>query len=669
MAYTINLTNGTSLIPGGLSPAAVDTSHSSLTLIGKDYSGYGQFLNDNFIHLLENFASTSSPPNPLKGQLWWDITNNILKVYSGSSWKISTGATSSPYSSPPGDLSTLGGDLWFDTTNSQLKVYTGSSWQLIGPTQTPATGDTGAFPANMTDSLSGQPYTVIQFKIFGTIYGIFSKSGFNSSLSGFAQIKPGFNFSTTNTQVMGLNTQDVNPTPGNLVLRDSTGSINVINLSAPGTTTAGTINAGTVNAAFNGDITGNVTGTTVTATTVNTNSLQAANVLATSGITGVLLTANQPNVTGLGNVINLQTNGTTSLTGFAKYNGLEIANIGNETFASINNTPIGNATPSTGVFTTATAGNIVANTNITTNNLTSTGTISGVNLSATNITGTLQTASQPNVTSASNLVTVGNITAGQWSGTIVKPQYGGTGVNNGTNTLTIGGGNYTINQSIAQNAAPYFVGTNFSSIPNGALSNNSITVNVTGGLSGGGTVALGGSVSIGFAGTSYVASITGTSNQVIASSGTGGVTLSLPQAIHTGAGVQFGSFGVGTGASGTTGEIRATNNISAYYSSDIKFKENIRPIPNALDTVLAIGGDLFDWTDSYVESKGGVDGYFVQKEDFGVIAQKVKANFPLASRTREDGSLAVDYAKLSALAFAAIAELKAELDILKAKSN
>jgi len=59
----------------------------------------------------------------------------------------------------------------------------------------------------------------------------------------------------------------------------------------------------------------------------------------------------------------------------------------------------------------------------------------------------------------------------------------------------------------------------------------------------------------------------------------------------------------------------------------------------------------------------------VQKSDFGVVAQKVKANFPLASRTREDGSLAVDYAKLSALAFAAIAELKTELDILKAKSN
>ena len=144
MSYTINLTNGTTLIPGGLSDGTVDTTHSSLTLIGRDYAGYGQFLNENFVYLLENFASTSSPANPLKGQLWWDTANNILKVYSGSSWKISTGATSSPYTSPPSDLSALGGDLWFDTTNTQLKVYSGSQWITIGPVATPATGDTGA---------------------------------------------------------------------------------------------------------------------------------------------------------------------------------------------------------------------------------------------------------------------------------------------------------------------------------------------------------------------------------------------------------------------------------------------------------------------------------------------------------------------------------------------
>jgi len=128
---------------------------------------------------------------------------------------------------------------------------------------------------------------------------------------------------------------------------------------------------------------------------------------------------------------------------------------------------------------------------------------------------------------------------------------------------------------------------------------------------------------------------------------------------------QFNSVGVGTAGSTTAGEIRATNNITAYYSSDIKFKENVQDIPNALSAVNEIGGKLFDWKDSYIQEHGGEDGYFVQKHDFGVIAQDVLAHFPVATRTRPDGSLAVDYEKLCALAFAAIKELNAKVMVLE----
>ena len=133
------------------------------------------------------------------------------------------------------------------------------------------------------------------------------------------------------------------------------------------------------------------------------------------------------------------------------------------------------------------------------------------------------------------------------------------------------------------------------------------------------------------------------------------------------ASVQFGSFGVGTASSGTSGEIRATNNVTAFYSSDSRLKENIRDIPNALDKVSAIGGKLFDWTDTYIQQHGGEDGYFVRKSDFGVIAQDVQPVLPEAVHTREDGTLAVDYEKLCALAFAAIVELRKEVKELKAK--
>jgi hypothetical protein len=137
--------------------------------------------------------------------------------------------------------------------------------------------------------------------------------------------------------------------------------------------------------------------------------------------------------------------------------------------------------------------------------------------------------------------------------------------------------------------------------------------------------------------------------------------------LNTSASYQVNSFGVGTGATGTAGEIRATNNITAYYSSDSKFKENVRDIDDATAKVVAIGGKYFDWTDAYIAEHGGEDGYFIQKADFGVIAQDVQAVFPQAVRARPDGSLAVDYEKLSALAFAAIAELIKRIEVLEAK--
>ena len=140
-------------------------------------------------------------------------------------------------------------------------------------------------------------------------------------------------------------------------------------------------------------------------------------------------------------------------------------------------------------------------------------------------------------------------------------------------------------------------------------------------------------------------------------------------ALTTTGNYQVGSLGVGTSASGVSGEIRAANNITAYYSSDISLKESIRDIPNAVDTVCAIGGKLFDWKDSYIQEHGGEDGYFVRKSDFGVIAQDVEKVFSLAVRTRPDGLLAVDYEKLCALAFAAIKELKDEIEILKGNSK
>ena len=130
---------------------------------------------------------------------------------------------------------------------------------------------------------------------------------------------------------------------------------------------------------------------------------------------------------------------------------------------------------------------------------------------------------------------------------------------------------------------------------------------------------------------------------------------------------QIDSLGVGMSASGTVGEIRATDNVTAYYNSDITFKTNIQDITEALIKVTHISGKTFDWTDEYIQQRGGEDGYFVQKSDFGVIAQDVQSVFPTAVRVKPSGKLAVDYEKLAALAFAAIRELNIEMQDLKAK--
>ena len=149
-----------------------------------------------------------------------------------------------------------------------------------------------------------------------------------------------------------------------------------------------------------------------------------------------------------------------------------------------------------------------------------------------------------------------------------------------------------------------------------------------------------------------------------APSGTAGNTISFTQAMTLSA---AGGLSVGTTADPGAGAIYATGNITAYYSSDIKFKENVQDIPDALGIVTAIGSKTFDWTDEYLAERGGEDEYFQPKQSFGVIAQDVQKVFPQAVRTREDGSLAVDYEKLAILSFGAIGQLLKRVEALEAK--
>jgi hypothetical protein len=192
MAYTINLTDGT--IFATVADGTINTS-SSMILVGKNYAGYGEFLDENFIRLLENGSNTTAPGAPLTGQLWWDKTNSQMKVYNGTTFKIISGATNS--STAP--TSNVTGDLWFDTVNQQLKVYNGSSFILVGPASSSGQGVSGAIVTTVTDNVSVD-HVVIQLFVQNTIVGIISKDATftpQSAITGFSTIGPGLQLSST----------------------------------------------------------------------------------------------------------------------------------------------------------------------------------------------------------------------------------------------------------------------------------------------------------------------------------------------------------------------------------------------------------------------------------------------------------------------------------------
>jgi hypothetical protein len=202
MAYTINLTDGS--IFAVVADGTINTS-SSMTLVGKNYAGYGEFLDENFIHLLENSANATAPGAPLTGQLFWNKTLNVMQVYNGSTWKTISAATAVPF---PGPTSNVAGDLWFDTTNQLLKVYTGTSFLTVGPS---VVAGTGVQAVTISDGITN--HDAIQFTIGGDITGIMSQdSAYTPSpaITGFTQIKPGFQLSSSGSllfQGTALNAQ------------------------------------------------------------------------------------------------------------------------------------------------------------------------------------------------------------------------------------------------------------------------------------------------------------------------------------------------------------------------------------------------------------------------------------------------------------------------------
>lgn len=173
MPYTLRKTNGSTLAI--IQDGAIETS-TDLVFVGKNYAGYGQTVNENFLKLLENFSSSRIPANPLTGQVWFDTSTLKLKVYDGIRFKSLT--ITEIDNKRPSDLRQ--GDQWFDPVDQALYVYNGQDFIKIGPEKS-AKALQSQIAGVLVPGNDNNSYTVLQASIdtgTGSVVAAFSKSSF-----------------------------------------------------------------------------------------------------------------------------------------------------------------------------------------------------------------------------------------------------------------------------------------------------------------------------------------------------------------------------------------------------------------------------------------------------------------------------------------------------------
>jgi hypothetical protein len=191
MAYILNKSDGSILL--SIQDGELDTS-TSLGLLGRNYTGYGEVQNENFIFLLENFANTNPPARPVKGQTWFNSSNNVLNAYTGTVW-IPVGAAT-PSATPPAEVL---GAFWLKTTTEQLYVFTETGWELVGPQGVEGFAKTRAESTILID-VDNVNHAVILFHVNGIVEAICSSTAFTIALSnsipGFLNLLKGINISS-----------------------------------------------------------------------------------------------------------------------------------------------------------------------------------------------------------------------------------------------------------------------------------------------------------------------------------------------------------------------------------------------------------------------------------------------------------------------------------------
>jgi hypothetical protein len=206
MAYQVDKFNGTFLT--SVEDGTIDTT-TDLRFVGKNYAGYGEVQNENFLHLLENFANTTAPPKSVLGQIWYDSSNKKLKFYNGTQYKVAGGAEVSI--TAPSGLAV--GEFWWDSAAKQLYTYDGTQFVLVGPEASPDLGTSSVVAQVVKDDVNNS-HTILKLLSAGNCVAIINNdTAFNlnttvNPISGFTSpniIKKGITLASTNTAGVSQN--------------------------------------------------------------------------------------------------------------------------------------------------------------------------------------------------------------------------------------------------------------------------------------------------------------------------------------------------------------------------------------------------------------------------------------------------------------------------------
>ena len=195
MTYTINFTDRNNKTPITVYDNTYNTD-TSIVFPGRNVSGYGQAIAENLLALLENFSSSTPPPNPVEGQIWFNNQEGVssLLVWDGNSWKSASGIYKSPI--PPSVESAKVGELWVDTVNNQVHMFSGTNWILVGPEF--SSGLKSGLTIEKIVDTGDFSRVVLVFYVENLPIAIISKDGFTPKVAipQFPVITPGVNLAT-----------------------------------------------------------------------------------------------------------------------------------------------------------------------------------------------------------------------------------------------------------------------------------------------------------------------------------------------------------------------------------------------------------------------------------------------------------------------------------------